>query len=141
MSSASIGVTSRYPARPRLPATLGCSHDISDGPPPLPADLTKGALAAPLVSEAQRREKLPTLGYLSNNSSESAVGSAFIQALRDLGWVDGQTIVIEARYTGGTLERTHQFARHFVAGVLTRQVSAVAVERPSDIREHDGASV
>jgi hypothetical protein len=31
MSSASPGVTSWYSARPRLPATRGCSHDISDG--------------------------------------------------------------------------------------------------------------
>ena len=35
MSSASLCVTSWYSARPRLPATSGCSHDISDLQPSL----------------------------------------------------------------------------------------------------------
>jgi hypothetical protein len=72
-----------------------------------------GALATALISEAQRPEKLPKLGYLSNSSSESAVDTAFMQALRDLGWVGGQTIVIEARYTAGALFQASDVLRYF----------------------------
>jgi putative tryptophan/tyrosine transport system substrate-binding protein len=79
-----------------------------------------GALVAPFLAGAQQPRKL---GYLSNSSSESAADSAFMQALRDLGWVDGQTIVIEARYTAGAMEQTHELARDLVG----RGVAVIAV--------------
>ena len=82
-----------------------------------------GTFVAPFLAAAQQPGKL---GYLSNSSSESAVDSAFMQALRDLGWVDGQTIVIEARYTAGALERTHELARDLVG----RGVAVIAAWSP-----------
>jgi putative ABC transport system substrate-binding protein len=77
--------------------------------------ITGGLLAAPLAAEAQQVAKVPKLGFLSHGSSEGAADSAFMRALRDLGWVDGRTIVIEARYTAGSLERTQEFVREFIA--------------------------
>jgi putative tryptophan/tyrosine transport system substrate-binding protein len=71
-------------------------------------------LAAPLAAEAQQAGKVPKLGYLSNSSNEEAADSAFTQALRDLGWVDGQTIIVEARYTAGSLQRPPEFVRDFI---------------------------
>ena len=71
-------------------------------------------LAAPLAVEAQQAGKVPKLGYLSNSSSEEAADRAFMQALRDLGWVDGQTIIVEARYTAGNSERPPEFVRDFI---------------------------
>ena len=59
--------------------------------------LAGGLLAAPLAVGAQQVAKVPKLGYLTHGSSEGAADSAFMRALRDLGWVDGRTIVIEAR--------------------------------------------
>jgi putative ABC transport system substrate-binding protein len=73
-----------------------------------------GLLAAPPAAEAQRVAKVPKLGFLSHGSSEGAADGAFMRALRDLGWVDGRTIVIEARYTAGSLERTYEFVREFI---------------------------
>ena len=79
------------------------------------ATVASGLLAAPLAGEAQQVAKVPKLGYLTHGSSEGAADSAFMRALRDLGWVDGRTIVIEARYTAGSLERTQEFVREFIA--------------------------
>ena len=72
-------------------------------------------LAAPLAAEAQQVAKVPKVGYLTHGSSEGAADSALMRALRDLGWVDGRTIVIEARYTAGSLERTQEFVREFIS--------------------------
>ena len=77
--------------------------------------LTGGLLAAPLAAEAQPVAKVPKLGYLTHGSSEGTADSAFMRALRDLGWVDGRTIVIEARYTAGSSELTQEFVREFIA--------------------------
>ena len=57
-----------------------------------------GVLFSPIGVDAQQREKIPKVGYLSNNSSEAPGDTAFMQDLRDLGRVNGRTIVIEARY-------------------------------------------
>jgi ABC-type uncharacterized transport system substrate-binding protein len=62
-----------------------------------------------------RAGRVPRLGYLSNSSGESSPDSTFIQGLSDLGWVDGRTIVIEARYAAGNLERIHEFVRDFMS--------------------------
>jgi hypothetical protein len=50
--------------------------------------------------DAQQREKIPKVGYLSNSSSEAPGDSAFTQGLRDLGWVDGRTILGRCRARG-----------------------------------------
>ena len=58
-------------------------------------------LAAPLVGEAQ----LSKVGYLSVGSASDprrvALFGAFRQGLRDMGYVDGKNIVIEARFGEG----------------------------------------
>ena len=63
--------------------------------------LSAGALASPLAVFAQRKpEKLARIGYLSQGSetSNGAFLSAFRDALRDLGWIDGKNIVIELHW-------------------------------------------
>ncbi len=67
-----------------------------------------GALAAPLVSFAQRQPaKVPRIGYLdaasSNVSSNRA--EALRAGLRDLGYVEGKNIIIEYRWADGKYER------------------------------------
>jgi putative tryptophan/tyrosine transport system substrate-binding protein len=88
--------------------------------------LTLAIVAPPPTAEAQPAGRVPRLGYLSNSSSESAPDSTFIQGLRDLGWVDGRTIVIEARYAAGNLERIHEFVRDF----MSRGVDVIAAWSP-----------
>ena len=54
----------------------------------------------PLVARAQQVGKLPTIGFLG--ASTPAISSfwvaVFTQRLRELGWVEGRTIVIEYRW-------------------------------------------
>jgi len=88
--------------------------------------LVVAILSTPLAAEAQPAGKIPRLAYLSNSSSEMAADSAFMQGLRDLGWVDGRTIVIEARYSAGKSERFHEFVRD----LISRGVDIFAVWSP-----------
>jgi putative ABC transport system substrate-binding protein len=85
-----------------------------------------GIVFSPIDVDAQQREKIPRVGYLSNSSSESAADSAFMQGLRDLGRVDGRTIVIEARYAGARSEQLPVMARDLVS----RGVDVLAVWSP-----------
>src|SRR5262249_42154161 len=65
--------------------------------------LLGGAAAAwPLAARAQQ-PKLPTIGYLGTAvpSAWSPWTAAFVQRLRELGWIEGRTVVIEYRWAGG----------------------------------------
>jgi hypothetical protein len=55
-------------------------------------------LALRSFAEAQQPAKIPRIGYLALPAKPSARDEAFAKQLRDLGWVDGQNIVIEYRW-------------------------------------------
>src|SRR6516162_1981454 len=60
-----------------------------------------GAAAAwPIVAWAQEARHVPIIGYLAptNPLIPSRSTGAFLQRLRELGWIDGQTIRIESRW-------------------------------------------
>jgi len=62
--------------------------------------LLGGAAAAwPLAARAQQPTKLPTIGFLGayTASVQGQWTAAFVQRLRDLGWIDGRTVAIEYR--------------------------------------------
>jgi ABC transporter substrate binding protein len=64
-------------------------------------------LAVPLAAEAQPGLGVPRIGYLSINlASEISVRAAFLQGLRDLGYVEGKSFVIEYRDAQGKPERS-----------------------------------
>jgi len=76
-----------------------------------------GASAAwPLPLSAQQPGKLPTIGYLGANtpSAESQRIAAFVQRLRELGWIEGRTVAIEVRWAEGRYERFAEIAAEFV---------------------------
>ena len=62
--------------------------------------------------QAQQREKIPRIGFLSSFSASNAAGweQAFRQGLRDLGWTEGKNISIEYRYSEGKGERLPELA-------------------------------
>jgi putative tryptophan/tyrosine transport system substrate-binding protein len=67
---------------------------------PLPLALSfPGALlfALCLPAEAQQTKKVPRIGLLVSSSSDSPRRDAFLQGLRDLGYVEGKNIAIEYR--------------------------------------------
>jgi len=53
-------------------------------------------LTAPLAAEAQPAGKIARIAFLSTTSSlDSRTTAAFRQGLQDLGYVEGQNIIIE----------------------------------------------
>jgi len=75
-----------------------------------------GAAASPLAARAQRAGKLPTIGFLgaSTPSAWSPWTAAFVQRLRELGWIEGRTVAIEYRWAEGRSERYADIAAEFV---------------------------
>jgi len=72
--------------------------------------------AAPLAAEAQQAAKVARIGYLSPNLAASPqLRDAFLQGLRDLGYVEGRNVVIEYRDAEGKLERLPALAAKLVA--------------------------
>jgi putative tryptophan/tyrosine transport system substrate-binding protein len=67
-------------------------------------------------AQAQQPKTLPTIGYLSVNAptSESTRSEAIRLALRDLGYIDGQSIAIEYRYGDGKRDRYPELAAELV---------------------------
>jgi len=65
--------------------------------------LALAILLAPVVADAQPSARVPRIGYLGNSSPslEPDLVEAFQQGLRNLGYVEGQTIVIEYRWAEG----------------------------------------
>jgi putative ABC transport system substrate-binding protein len=79
--------------------------------------LLGGAAAAwPLAARAQQPGKLPTVGYMgaTTPSAQSQWTAAFIQRVRELGWIEGRTIAVEYRWTEGRTERAAEIAAEFV---------------------------
>ena len=74
-----------------------------------------GAVAAwPVVARAQQLVgKLRKIGSISNFRNENF--EAFIQGLREAGYVDGQNMLLETRFHGGALDRVDEFAAELVA--------------------------
>jgi len=74
------------------------------------------ATAWPLAARAQQPAKLPTIGFLG--AATAAVQrqwiDAFVQRLRELGWIEGRTIAIEYRWGEGREERFAEVAAEFV---------------------------
>src|SRR5262245_53078513 len=79
--------------------------------------LILSVLAAPPAADAQTAGKLYRLGYLSTGSSTASYMSpldAFRKQLRDLGWIEGQNLVIEYRFAKGQADRLPGLAEELV---------------------------
>ena len=78
--------------------------------------VTGSLLAAPLATEAQEASKAARIGYLAANRAAGLhLQEAFLQGLRDLGYVEGRNLVIEFRDAEGKLERLPALAAELVA--------------------------
>jgi putative tryptophan/tyrosine transport system substrate-binding protein len=104
--------------------------------------LLGGAAAAwPLAARAQQSSKPATIGFLGAGSGSDSVWkdwtAAFVQRLRELGWVEGRTVVIEYRWGEGRAERYADLAAELVRlqvdVIVTSGSAAVAVKRATSV--------
>jgi putative ABC transport system substrate-binding protein len=103
--------------------------------------LLSGAVAAwPLVARAQQA-KIPTIGFLgaATSSSWNQWTAAFVQRLRELGWIEGRNIAIEYRWAEGRSERAAdiaaEFARLKVEVIVTSGAILLAARQHSEGRQ------
>jgi putative tryptophan/tyrosine transport system substrate-binding protein len=71
------------------------------------AAVAGSAAARPLAARAQQSGGLRTIGFLGPNTHSAASEwlAAFVQRLRELGWIEGRTVAIEYRWAEGRKER------------------------------------
>jgi putative tryptophan/tyrosine transport system substrate-binding protein len=66
-------------------------------------------------AQAQQSAKIPRIGYLNAGStSNNPEGYAFRERLRELGYVEGKSIIIESRHADGNEDRLKQLAQELV---------------------------
>jgi putative tryptophan/tyrosine transport system substrate-binding protein len=73
-----------------------------------------GLFAASLNVGAQRMANTPRIGVIGERSISDSFVVAFRQALGELGYVEGQNVVVEFRSTNGSLDRVPEIARELI---------------------------
>jgi putative ABC transport system substrate-binding protein len=71
-------------------------------------------LTSASLAHAQQPKKVPRIGYLSLSAKPSPRDEAFVQGLRELGWVDGQNLTIEYRWAAGKVDSLAALADELV---------------------------
>ena len=104
--------------------------------------LTFGLLVAPLDARAQQPAKIPRVGILffgfpASPSEPAPLGRAFVEGLRNLGWVEGRNVMFEWRYAEGKTDRYPALAAELVALkvdviVASSTPAAVAVKQATN---------
>jgi putative ABC transport system substrate-binding protein len=111
-----------------------------------------GATLAPcFTAEAQQETRVWRVGLLSG-SSRSPPYDAFVEGLRELGYVEGKNITIDFRFAQGQVERVPEFARDLVRSrpdviVAAANVAAIPAKQATKdipivvLASHDGVEV
>jgi putative tryptophan/tyrosine transport system substrate-binding protein len=93
--------------------------------------LIGGVTAWPLAVFAQEPIKQPTIGFLGATTPTiwSSFVAAFLQRLRELGWIDGYNLTIEYRWAEGREDRYDELA----ADLVRRKVDVIVTGGTSAI--------
>jgi putative ABC transport system substrate-binding protein len=85
----------------------------------------------PLAARAQQAGRLPTVGFLgaATPAGWSMWTPAFVQRLRELGWIEGRTVSIEYRWGEGRPERYAEIAAEFIR----LQVNVIVTAGPATL--------
>jgi putative ABC transport system substrate-binding protein len=85
--------------------------------------LVGSAAAWPVAARAQQSDRHPAIGFLGATTPTiwGPFVTAFLQRLRELGWVDGRNLTIEYRWAEGREDRYAQFA----ADLVRRKVDVI----------------
>ncbi len=93
--------------------------------------LVLAALAAPLAAEAQTAAKVWRIGLIV--VAPASPLEALAQGLRELGYVEGQNLIIERRYSEGRAERFSEFAAELVRAkvdlIIVNTTAAIAAKK------------
>jgi len=90
-----------------------------------------GILAAPFVADAQQTGKMPVVGVLHPGASpRSMTVDITRQGLRDLGYVEGQTIMFDVRFADMKQENLPRLA----ADLVRQEVDVILASGPAAIR-------
>jgi putative ABC transport system substrate-binding protein len=100
--------------------------------------LLGGAAAWPLAARAQQPAKTARIGYLAFRSPIPA-DDAFLKGLAELGWIEGQNIVIERRFAAGNVEQLKASAAELVR--LNVDVIVAAASAPTKVAKEATASI
>jgi len=125
--------------RPRRPKWLGLSVIAF-------VLVVTGAMA-----QAQQAKKVPRVGYIASGSASTASAQAsyrvFRQGLRELGYIEGQNIIIEARHGEESEERTTEHVAEMArlkvdvivtgSGFAQRTIKQAAINIPTVIISAD----
>jgi len=98
--------------------------------------ITAILLASTCIVEAQQAKKVSKIGYLeaASASANPTRREAFQQGLRELGYIEGQNIVVEYRYADGIVDRLPSLAAELVHLKVDVIVSAgPAATRPAQM--------
>jgi len=93
--------------------------------------LAVSLLAPPLAADAQQAPKIARIGVLiaSSPAASAHMLEGFRQGLRELGYVEGKTFVLELRYAEARAERLPDLARELVS--LKMDVIVVSTDQPA----------
>src|SRR5262245_56334921 len=74
----------------------------------------------PLTARAQQGERVRRIGVLAGGRDTDDLRSrpnvtAFLEALQQLGWADGQNVKIDYRWPAGDADKTRKYAAELVA--------------------------
>jgi putative ABC transport system substrate-binding protein len=93
------------------------------------------AAAWPLAARAQQGNQIRRIGVLMNSAATDATYqsyvAAFAQALRQLGWVEGQNIHIDIRWNAGDAALARIYAAQLI-GLMPDVILALFHEQPDD---------
>ena len=101
--------------------------------------LLGGAASWPLAARAQQPGKLPTIGFLGTTTASAwkPWTAAFVQRLRELGWIEGTNLAVEYRWAEAHSERFTEIAAEFVRlnvdVIVTGGNAAVAVKHATSV--------
>ena len=95
--------------------------------------LLGGATAWPLAAHAQQAGKVWRIGYLAGVSRSAASGSyaAFVQGMRELGYIEGKDFIIEWRSVEGSYERFPEIAAELVQLKVDIFITGVTAALPA----------
>ena len=101
--------------------------------------LALGLLTAPPAGEAQQAKAVPRVAFLGNGSTSLSgpLLDAFRVGLRELGYIEGQSIVIESRFADGKQERV----QGLVNDLLALAPDVVVAAGPQPLRAFKQATV